>query len=141
MVAIAEPSSTALELPTPWKRNAQPIRASSPKTASSITALPGCVVRAAQPREVVLDQRRFARPAQLEKRPLQSREVALAPCGFGNPQPGPVEGDHPAVAHRIEQDVVRVEVGMIQACAMEAGDQPTGFLPGRIGRGDRAPLG
>src|SRR6478672_11415017 len=108
IAAIADPSATALELPTPRKRNAQDM---------SVAAFPGCIVRPAQAREVVLD---------VEHRPLAAhfQQRALAPRRCGNAQAAAVEVDQPTLAGGVEQDVVRVEVGVIEARTMEARDHP-----------------
>src|SRR5688572_19361600 len=122
IVAIAEPSSTADALPTPCRRSCQAISESS---------LPGAIVRLAQPGEIALDDVHGTFTSQLQQRTLEPSEVALAPAGGGNAQPAPVEIDDPAASGRVEQQVVGVEVGVVEAGAVRPGDQATGLFPGR----------
>src|SRR5690554_4030200 len=68
MVAIADPSSTAEALPTPWGRNCQVI---------SVPPRPDPVVGLAQAREVVLHGVGRPLATQLHERALQAREIAL----------------------------------------------------------------
>src|SRR6476620_7922484 len=132
IAAIADPSATALELPTPRKRNAQDM---------SVAAFPGCIVRPAQAREVVLDVEHRPLAAHFQQRALEPGEIALAPRRCGNAQAAAVEVDQPTLAGGVEQDVVRVEVGVVEAGTMEARDHPAGFLPRRIAAGDGRALG
>src|SRR5690606_24160639 len=145
IVAMAEPSSTAPELPTPWKRNAH-VPVWVPLAAMSDSLQPGRIIGAAQARDVLQYPVGRTLPAQLQQRTLQPGQIALAPGGGRDAQAALVEVDQPAFATGrtgrvcIEQDVVRVEVGMVQAGAMEARQQLAGRLPwgaGRIVRGQR----
>ena len=79
--------------------------------------------------------------AELEQRAQQPAQVGLAPVGGGDAHAATVEIDHPAAAVAVEQQVVRVEVGVVQALAVEAGDQPPGLLPGRAVAGHQGAVG
>src|SRR5690606_8906530 len=128
IVAMAEPSSTAPELPTPWKRNAH-VPVWMPLAAMSDSLQPGRIIGATQPLDVLEHHVGRTLPAQLQQRTLQPGQVALAPGRGRDAQAALVEVDQPALAGgctrrgRIEQDVVRVEVGVVQAGAMEAREQ------------------
>src|SRR4249919_515286 len=101
IVAIAEPSSAPAEaLPTPCSRKVQ---------AMSVPAVPGGIVSTAQAREIASHRIFVPHAAQLQQRPLQTRQVALAPTGFRDAYAPTVEIDPPAVAGGAEQDVVCVE--------------------------------
>src|SRR5690606_38123576 len=109
IVAMAEPSSTAPELPTPWKRKAH-VPVWVPLADMSDSLQPGRIIGATQARDVL--QHRFGRalPAQLQQRALQAGQVAFAPGGVGDAEAALVEVDQPAFV--TEQDVVRVKVGV-----------------------------
>ncbi len=94
-----------------------------------------------QARIVLVDVLAAAVTAQLQQRAMQPLEVALAPARGRNAQHAAVEVDQPAMPAGIEQDVVRVEIGMIQASAMEACDQLAGRLPRRTASGHLGVLG
>src|SRR5690606_15422657 len=117
MVAIGDPSSTAEALPTPWKRSDQAIR------APSDPAVPLRVVTLAQAREILFHLPDAAVAAQLEQRALEPGEVAFAPSRGGDAQRAAVEVDHPALAVRVEQQVVGVEVDVVETGAMEPRNQ------------------
>src|SRR5690606_23905481 len=118
-VAMGEPSATAEALPTPCSRSAQ--------VAISAAPVPGQLVGAAQAREVLLHLLHAALAAQLQQRAQQPAQVGLAPAGGGDAHAAAVEIDQPAAAVAVEQDVVRVEVGVLQALAVEARDQAPGL--------------
>lgn len=79
---------------------------------------------------ILVDLFAAAVAAQLQQRAMQALEIAFAPARGRNAQHAAVEIDQPAMPAGIEQDVVRVEIGMIQAGAMKAGEQPPGFFHG-----------
>src|SRR5690606_15232204 len=93
--------------------------------------IPALVVAAAQAREVFADFGLAARAAQLQQRTLQPRQVAHAPAGGRNMHAAAVEIDQPPLAGGVIKDVVGVEVGVIEAFAMEASQQAPGLLPRR----------
>src|SRR5690606_18284315 len=138
IVAMAEPSSTAPELPTPWKRNAH-VPVWVPLAAMSDSLQPGRIIGATQARDVVQHLVGRTLPAQLQQRTLQPGQVAFAPGGCRDADAAFVEVDQPALASgcarraRIEQDVVRVEIGVVQAGAMETREQLAGGFPWRAG--------
>src|SRR5690606_862849 len=133
MLAIADPSSTADALPTPCSRSAQP--------DTSAASLPGQFVGAAQAGEVTLQLVARAAAAQLEQRAVQPAQVALAPAGGRDAHAPAVEIDHPATAIAVEQQVVGVEVGMVQAFAVETRDQAPGLLPRCTAAGHQCAVG
>src|SRR5690606_19553291 len=103
-VAIAEPSSTALALPTPWKRSTH---------STSVPPRPGVIVGAPQMGEGQTHVVRAALATQFQQRAPQAREVLFAPGGGGNAQASAIEVDQPTVAIPVEQDVVGIEVRMV----------------------------
>jgi hypothetical protein len=101
---------------------------------------PGRIIGAAQARDVVQHLVGGALPAQLQQRPLQPGQVALAPGSGRNADAALVEVDQPAFALgrarrlRVEEDVVCIEIGVVQAGAMETREQLAGGFPWRAGR-------
>src|SRR5690349_14196246 len=106
IVAMAEPSSVAKALPTPCRRKDQ---------ATSVTLVPLRVVGGPQAHVFVFHLRCGPLAAQLEHRTLEAREVAFAPGGGGDAQLTAVQVDHPPVARIVEQQIVGVEVGVVEA--------------------------
>src|SRR5690606_30271811 len=106
--------------------------------SNSVAPAPGGVVGGAQAGEAGFDLVGATPSALLVQRALQPAQVALAPAGGRDAQARAVEVDHPAAAVFVEQDVVGIEVGMVQAGAVEKRDQLAGGLPRRLAfRGQR----
>src|SRR3546814_613813 len=122
IVAIAEPSSTAEELPTPLSRSFHVI---------SVSPRPDAVVGIAQAGEVALDRVYLALATDLQQRALEPVKVALAPAGRGDVDPPAVEVDHPALPGGVEQQVVGIEVGMVEPRAVRTRHKSARFLPRR----------
>src|SRR5690554_5749351 len=127
IVAMAEPSSTAEALPTPWGRNCQAI---------SVPPRPDPVVGLAQAPEVALHGVGRPLATQLHQRALQAREIALPPTRRRDLHAAAVQVDEPALSGAIEQQVVGVEVGVVEARPVRPGNQSPGLLPWRAIAGD-----